>query len=486
MTRLWVFAGFTAIFGAFHATSPNLLGVDGYFHIKFSRTVWENGLPDVLPFLSQTIFADRFVDDHLLFHLIQIPFTSFGLIPGAKIYASLVAGLAFALFFAALQQSKIAHPLIWTLGLACSSQAFISRLGLARVSGLSVCLLLTGTLLILQRKDRWVGPLAFAYVWLYGGFPLLLLICVIAFCVDACHHLPTRWGLLGWALGGTLLGIVTHPYFPAHVDFLWTSWTKIELGQFPRQVTAGIEDYPYPTTQAVRHAFLPWVLSLATFAAYLLLPRRLSAESTFLFAASILFLALFMSVRRFVEYWPPFAFLFAAHALDPILLDWIARSRARRRSLAVSVFALLVIFGFDTYSNLHAEFQEARNLADYRAPAKFLQQESSVNEIVFNADWSDFPLLYHLNTHNRYIAGLAPHYLHERNGAQHMLWRKVVDGRLPEPSSIIQERFGSRWVFGKRGARLIKILRKDPNARLAYEDKFAVIFLLGKAPTDPA
>ena len=96
MTRLWVFAGFTAIFGAFHATSPNLLGVDGYFHIKFSRTVWENGLPDVLPFLSQTIFADRFVDDHLLFHLIQIPFTSFGLIPGAKIYASLVAGLAFA------------------------------------------------------------------------------------------------------------------------------------------------------------------------------------------------------------------------------------------------------------------------------------------------------------------------------------------------------------------------------------------------------
>ena len=187
-----------------------------------------------------------------------------------------------------------------------------------------------------------------------------------------------------------------------------------------------------------------------------------------------------------MEYWPPFAFLFAAHALDPILRDWIARSRARRRSLAVSVFALLVIFGFDTYSNLHAEFQEARNLADYRAPAKFLQQESSVNEIVFNADWSDFPLLYHLNTHNRYIAGLAPHYLHERNGAQHMLWRKVVDGRLPEPSSIIQERFGSRWVFGKRGARLIKILRKEPNARLAYEDKFAVIFLLGKAPTDPA
>lgn len=109
-----------------------------------------------------------------------------------------------------------------------------------------------------------------------------------------------------------------------------------------------------------------------------------------------------------------------------------------------------------------------------------------MNEIVFNADWSDFPLLYHLNTHNRYIVGLAPHYLHERNGAQHMLWTKVVDGRLPEPSSIIQERFGSRWVFGKRGARLIKILRKDPNARLAYEDKFAVIFLLEKAPTDPA
>ena len=120
--------------------------------------------------------------------------------------------------------------------------------------------------------------------------------------------------------------------------------------------------------------------------------------------------------------------------------------------------------------------EEARNVRDYVGPTAFLQRESAENEIVFNTDWSDFPLLYHLNPHNRYVAGLGPHYVHKRSRSTHILWRKLIEGRQPSPSSIILNRFGARWVFGKRNAPLIQKLRKDHGALLAYEDNYAVIF----------
>ncbi len=482
---LFVFLGFTALFGVFHATNPNLLGVDGYFHITFSRTLWQSGLPDSIPHLSQTIFAERFVDDHLLFHLMQIPFSALGLILGAKALTAISAGLVFALFYCALKVGEIEWPLAWTLGLACTSQAFISRICLPRVSGLSLCVLLAATILVLRKKDRWLGLLSFLYVWLYGGFPLLLMVVAVAFLVDLFHGLPPRWSLLGWTVGGTVLGLVTHPYFPAHSEFLWTAWTRIELGQFSNEITAGIEDYPFRTTEVVRRALLAWGVSLLVFTVHLLERRQLSREATFLFVVSVVFLVLYMLVRRFVEYWPPFALLFAAYALDPLFRERASWKPVWRRGAALSIVTLTILLGIDNFTNLHAEMTEARQIRNYRGPARFLQQTTAENDIVFHTDWSDFPILYHLNRRNRYIVGLGPHYMHEFSRSTHILWRKVIEGRQPAPSSLIRERFGAKWVFGKKPARLIPRLREDPAASIVYEDDFSVIFRIGSDPEGP-
>ena len=55
---------------------------DGYYHTKWSRTLWEGmkqrTFPPEFPWLPlTTLNSKEYVDHHLLFHVIQIPFAEF-------------------------------------------------------------------------------------------------------------------------------------------------------------------------------------------------------------------------------------------------------------------------------------------------------------------------------------------------------------------------------------------------------------------------
>src|SRR6266404_792606 len=72
---------------------------DGYYHVKWSRMLWESmrsrSFPPAFPWLPLTTLNPQdYVDHHLLFHIILIPFTWFrDLQTGAKISAILFASL---------------------------------------------------------------------------------------------------------------------------------------------------------------------------------------------------------------------------------------------------------------------------------------------------------------------------------------------------------------------------------------------------------
>src|SRR5881227_128781 len=74
---------------------------DGYYHIKWARLLWDNMRaghlrPPGFPWLPLTTLSPReYVDHHLLFHIILIPFTWFrDLQTGAKVAAFLFATVA--------------------------------------------------------------------------------------------------------------------------------------------------------------------------------------------------------------------------------------------------------------------------------------------------------------------------------------------------------------------------------------------------------
>jgi hypothetical protein len=91
-----------SVFAWIVTLTPGLCGIDGYFHIRYSQEIWQNGIPDTFPQLVYTIYNTNFADDHFLFHLIQIPFTFGNLIVGAKVYGVIFSTMAILLFFVVL------------------------------------------------------------------------------------------------------------------------------------------------------------------------------------------------------------------------------------------------------------------------------------------------------------------------------------------------------------------------------------------------
>src|SRR2546425_3460778 len=73
---------------------------DGYYHIKWARLIWDNmragHFPPAFPWLPlTTLNSAQYVDHHLLYHIILIPFSWFrDMQMGAKISAIVFATIA--------------------------------------------------------------------------------------------------------------------------------------------------------------------------------------------------------------------------------------------------------------------------------------------------------------------------------------------------------------------------------------------------------
>src|SRR5918998_2117149 len=68
-------------FSAVQAATPNIVGIDGYYHVKVAALMWQQGwrlfFPLDFPWLQLTILGPgHYSDHHFLFHVLQAPFTA--------------------------------------------------------------------------------------------------------------------------------------------------------------------------------------------------------------------------------------------------------------------------------------------------------------------------------------------------------------------------------------------------------------------------
>ena len=181
--------------------------------------------------------------------------------------------------------------------------------------------------------------------------------------------------------------------------------------------------------------------------------------------------------KRIVEYWPPFAVMFAAFALHP----WFegARSTFTRLpadmlnelqpfldlaqaapptrdtdlrelfgTLAVGFVALLL--GVVLFFNLRATTKDIASSephAFYKAGAEWMRDNLPPGQLVFNTDWDDFPRLFYYDPSHSYITGLDPTYLYDKDPALSKLYDRITLGKEEDPGPLIRDRFGTRWVF---------------------------------------
>ena len=476
--------------------TPDLPDNDGFYHIKLAWLMRTEGLKPDFSWLPLSILNQQeFYDHHFLFHVALIPFTFFGdLRIGAKWAAVVFSSLAFLAVWFLFHRQRVPFAWLWALALLGISDAFLYRMSVTRAQSLSLAVLAIGFAWLLEGKYKQLAFLSFVYVWLYDAFPLILALGILHFV--AALLVERRFVLrpLLYIAGGILLGMLINPYFPENIIFSY----RHMLPKLANATSVGVgnEWFPYDTKQILDNS-LPALIAFAGGTLALgLSGRKMDVRTCFALLVSLLFGLMLFQARRFVEYFPPFALIFAAFAWTPLL------SRPQPASVSPAG-PLLQRVGFVLYSHLPvlllalvtavsiaisiSPAREALNRSKpydlYAGASTWLQENASGEERVFQTDWDDFPRLFFYNTHNTYLIGLDPTYMQLYDPALYDLWVAITQGNVENPSQIISRTFGARFVHTDLNHKdFLRAASQDPGLKEVYRDEQAVLFEVSMQP----
>ncbi|MBP6003489.1 MAG: hypothetical protein KA746_08665 [Pyrinomonadaceae bacterium] len=511
---------------------------DGYYHIKWSSLLWENfkqgkWLP-TFEWLPLTVLnpAD-YADHHFLFHLLQIPFLwFFELVMAAKVATVFYSTLAIFSVYWLIFRYGIKHQLIWLAAIMTCANAFYYRMNMGKAPALTIIISVLGIHLLFQRRYVWLGPLMFAFVWTYSLFPLLWFAAIIWTAIIVWNERRFEWRPLAYTTAGMVLGNVINPYFPQNLGLFFEHfWTKFKVGS-DFAVAVGGEWYPYTGMELIMNFPIALLAMLIGYILFVPKGSKLPEKAAFFLAFTSILLAAQFRSKRFAEYFPPFAILFAAFAwqsftapkvvelpddfqrdIDPYLdankptekQAWIT---AGRSAAPWVIGAALLIFWFYNLVGLHRfGFDEAGmidNITSNEPDEKYrrsmewatgLDETGADNipkgELIFNCTWDDFPKLFFLNTKHRYVYGLDPNYLYSANPELYKLLKDLTEGKIEDPAPVIREKFGARYIFAdaKENTDMIAKALDSGWAEIIYEDDEARLLKIRDVkgePYDPA
>jgi hypothetical protein len=469
---------------------PDLPDNDGFYHIKLAALMRTEGFKPEFTWLPLSILnAREFYDHHFLFHVFLIPFTFGDLRVGAKVAAVCFAALAFLVVGLLFQRQRLPWAWLWALGLLGISDAFLFRMSITRAQFLSLGIMALAYIFLLERRLKPLGVLAFLYVWTYNAFPLILALGVLHFA--AVWLVERRFDLkpLLYIVFGVALGMIVNPYFPQNLVFSYHH--MLPKLTDATAVSVGNEWYPYDTNQLIENSLPALVAFAGGVLALGLTPRKMDTRTAFALLTALLFGLMLFQARRFVEYFPPFALIFAAFAWAPILEADAAPQtqetpapRMPQAFTKLRPFAAPILLGLAVVVSIAGSVPRAREAVAsskpydlYAGASEWLQANTPAGARVFQTDWDDFPRLFFYNTHNTYLVGLDPTYLQLYDPALYDQWVEITQGRVAQPSGVILETFGARYIHTdlKHGA-FLQTAAQDPGLREVYRDDQAVIF----------
>jgi hypothetical protein len=455
---------------------------DGYYHIKWSRLLWESLRPGIFPppfnwLPLTTLDPGHFVDHHLLFHGFQIPFTWFvDLRLAAKISATIFASVAVFSCYWMLVHYRVRYSLIWLLALLACSAPFLYRMNMSKAPPFAIIYLVIGIYLLFKKKYWPLVPLTFVFALTYDMFVLLILAALIWTAVIGWTERRFEWRPLAWVLVGAFAGLVINPYFPTNLQLLYQHIRiKITASEFSTSV--GKEWYPYDSWEFLGNSVVACAAMLIGYIAFDPADRKRAHHSLFMLIFATTLMIMTARWKRIAEYWPPFAVMFSAFALQPWLMGTRSQltqlpsemldelqpfldrsgsapvtkddaSKAFWQTLIVAVVA--VILGTVLFFNLRATIRDIAGSEPhdyYKRGAEWMRLNVPAGQLVFNTDWDDFPRLFYFDPTHRYVSGLDPTYLYDRDPALSKLYDRITLGEEEDPGPLIRDRFGSRYVF---------------------------------------
>jgi len=507
---------------------------DAYYHFRWSRMLWDGlisgNFPPAFEALPLTTLNPRdYVDHHFLFHVFQIPFTFFrDFETGAKIGTWLFACAAVFSCFWLVMRYRLSYPLLWLVAILGSSGPFLYRVQMGKAMSVSIVLLVAGIYLLFERKYLWLLPLSFVFALTYDmvfllGAASVLWLAVVAWGERAPNREVARaLAAVGLVALGIVLGSVINPYFPRNVQLTYEHLLmKVTPKDFSTAV--GSEWYPYSTWEFLGNCGVALAAMVVGYVAFRDAGRAEHRRAFFLLLFSTLLMLVNMRWRRFSEYWPPFAVLFAAFALDPLVAAARARYLAHGAAaedageaagagaarppsavenarawefVLVGLAAVCLLASLVWYTRITS--QDIAGMAgpdQYRRGMEWITKNVPAGEPVFNSDWDDFPKLFFYDPRRPFIAGLDPTYLLDRDAELMRHYERIGRGEEEDPGPLLREKFCVGEGDARRCARYI-ITDHEHNDlfdnaldsgwfEVAYEDEDCSILRLRDEKGDP-
>src|SRR5712691_5043806 len=455
---------------------------DGYYHIRWARLLWDNVRaghfrPPVFRWLPLTTLSPHdYVDHHLLYHIILIPFTWFrDLQTGAKVSAFLFASLAVFCCYWLVVRYEIRYRLIWLLALLGCSAPFLYRMNMTKAPPFAIIFLVIGTYLMFERKYWPLLPLAFVFALTYDLFVLLILAAGVWTIVIGWTEQRFEWRPLAWVVLGSVLGLAINPYFP-HNLYLFYEHARVKITPNDFATKVGNEWYPYDTREFVANCYVALAAMLAGYLFFDVGDRERAERPLFCLFLSTSLLLMTARWKRFAEYFPPFAILFAAFTLENFwrgravfthlpqdVMEDLQPFLDRQKPAAtaketqheetwkiIKAGFVALALGLALFANV---YRTAKDISEsdprdyYAKGAAWMRANIPAGRTVFNTDWDDFPRLFYYDPTHVYVSGLDPTYLLDKNAELSKLYDRITTGEEEDPGPLIRDRFGTAWVF---------------------------------------
>lgn len=498
---------------------------DGYYHIRWSEILWKSlssgqGLPE-FKWLPLTILNPQdYNDHHFLFHLLQIPFLwLFETVTAAKVAAIFYATLAVFSVYWLMFYYRVEYLPLWLGALLVCANPFYYRINMAKAPPLTIIFSIIGIYLLFERRYFGLLPLMFLFTWTYSLFPLLWFAALIWTVILAWNERVFEWRPLVYTTSGMILGNIIHPYFPNNIKlFIEHLAMKVRMGNY--DVPVGGEWYSYQAVEILTHFPIALLAMLIGYVFFVPQGRKLPEKATFFLLFVTPLLAAQFVAKRYAEYFPPFAILFAAFSwqsffvkdfqllpeelrkeieafLDKkrsgaeVIYDWVKKGAV----VAVGLFLFfLVIFnyrgvdlGWVKQEGLIQSIRSNEPNDKYRRATEWARANIPENEIVFNCNWDDFPKLFFFAPEHRYVYGLDPNYLYSKSPNIYNLVRDIAEGKIDDPGPLIREKLGANYVFSDAGECTDFIAKALDSGwfEIAYEDDEAYYLKIRQERGEP-
>ena len=462
--------GVVAITGVFcwlQFATPGLCcgDFDGYYHIKWSQMLWMGlrhfTFPPRFEWLPLTTLSPtHYADQHFLFHVLLMPFTWFRDIRvGAKVATILFGSVAvFSLYWLILRY-RLRYPLLWLIALLGCGWVFYARLNMTKAQSISIVFIVAGIILLFERTYVWLAPAAFLYVWSYNLFVMIGLLAAIWAGVIWWSERKFEWRPLLWTAVGMLAGLVINPFFPRDID-LFIQHLLAKSGQVSMQSGVGYEWYALTSWYFLLCALVACAAMALGYIAFgyslavnhhartrLQRPLLLLIFSTFL-------LLITLRSSRFMEYWPPFAVIFAAFALQSA---WdsgkeVAEEVRAKGPASWQVVTIGLLLTVGTVYTLRIGRSKVQDLTvepeHYRAGVEWMRANVPAGAVIYNVNWTDFPKLFYYDTQHRYVSGLDPIYLSALHPELQKLNEQLSSSSEPDPAAAIRSSFAQASASG--------------------------------------